>query len=449
MNTSQPKVLFTEDKRAAQAFALAALVPPLSGSQDTSDGDARVLHPLIYPGIWKHPSYGDFEVTSDDIDMMLAAFRAGVPTQLGIPIDERAEHSPNPDGAYGWIKDLVVQTVDGHPGVLCGAIEWTAMGKAKVESNEMPFISAHFLLGDEPDAMYGATTLIHGAALTARPFFWQQPGLQIAASAYALSADSDAGGDAQSTGGATTMDATTARTEIAEARGVGLTDEEWTALSAGVEDFDGLIAAEKAKLETEPPGATVESPVETVVEAPPETPPAPEPPVETASDDAPPTRAEFEEMRLQMAEMAKTTKQAQEVAASANARLGDAEAREDQERETRVRAEIKGIVFDSGRRSIAASATDVLAAAYINPTRENMDALWAHIKQFGGLHTYIAGEIGAAAFGAAGLTDPEAQAAKLPVVQSVRDSILTAHMATNKPIDELYQEHLRKINTGG
>ena len=449
MNTSQPKVLFTEDKRAAQAFALAALVPPLSGSQDTSDGDARVLHPLIYPGIWKHPSYGDFEVTSDDIDMMLAAFRAGVPTQLGIPIDERAEHSPNPDGAYGWIKDLVVQTVDGHPGVLCGAIEWTAMGKAKVESNEMPFISAHFLLGDEPDAMYGATTLIHGAALTARPFFWQQPGLQIAASAYALSADSDAGGDAQSTGGATTMDATTARTEIAEARGVGLTDEEWTALSAGVEDFDGLIAAEKAKLETEPPGATVESPVETVVEAPPETPPAPEPPVETASDEAAPTRAEFEEMRLQIAEMAKTTKQAQEVAASANARLGDAEAREDQERETRVRAEIKGIVFDSGRRSIAASATDVLAAAYINPTRENMDALWAHIKQFGGLHTYLSGEIGAAAFGAAGLTDPEAQAAKLPVVQSVRDSILTAHMATNKPIDELYQEHLRKINTGG
>jgi len=449
MPDSQSRIIFTDDKRAAQAFTLAAL-ESLPGMQDAGDRDGRVLHPLIYPGIWEHPSYGVFKVTPSDIEGMVAAFAAGVPTQLGIPIDERAEHSPNPDGAYGWIKDLVVQDVDGHEGVLCGAIEWTEMGRQKVESQETPFVSAHFILDDKPDPMYGYNCFLFSAAMTARPFFWQQPQLEIAASAYALSANSEATGDnAQPPGGAT-MEATTARRQIDEARGQAMSDEEWTALSEGVEDFDALIAAEKTKLETEPSGPPAQPPAEppaTTTSEPPranDTDAVPEP----SDDETPPTRAEFNEMRRQMMEMAETTKQAKEVAASANMRLGEATRREEEERESRVRAEIKGIEFDGGRRSIAASATDVLAAAYLNPNRETIDALFAHVKQFGGLHTYINGEIGASAFGAAGITDPEAQVAQLPVVQEVKDEILAEHLKSNTPIDELYQAHNRKLNRG-
>ncbi|HOV50149.1 MAG TPA: hypothetical protein PLZ61_02255 [Candidatus Cryosericum sp.] len=446
----QSTVLFAKPGGDAQAFALASF--DLASAGD----DGLIWHPLIYPGVWEHPAFGVFEVTHDDIALMLAAFEDGVPTALGIPIDERNDHLPNPEGAYGWIRALEIRDVDGYKGVLCCGVEYTELGKAKIASRELPFISAHFQISDAEDVVYkGHATLIKGAALTSRPFFWQQPEMQIAASAYNLreqEQDNEEGGaSAQSTGGASTMTEAQARAQVEEALGTVLTDEEWAKISEGrtfAEETDETKTeadAQEEQVDAEAEAETVaaETSAESVEEA----------AAEESSDQAevgdieasaaPPTEdllAELAELKRKIAEL----EGSKEVAASAIAELETFRKHAREEDERRTREMLRAIPIDGGRKEITASAVDVLTNLAMNPCAETAQAVIDHVKQFGGIQTFQRGEIATAGFDPT--ADPAVQVAALPVAADTKAKILEKHRSTGTPVQDLYRQHLAELN---
>ncbi|MDD3494243.1 MAG: phage protease, partial [Candidatus Thermoplasmatota archaeon] len=171
--------------------AAQALVPAGAGQSEKG----LMWHPLIYVGQWEHPAFGAFEITLDDLFAMASAFQGGVPTSLGVPIDEWNDHSISKDGAFGWLKALEVRD-----DALWAGYTLTPLGKAKVETEELPFLSAHFFVRGTADNLYKSESYIQSVALTSRPFFWEQPQLpveQIAASAYVRKDDDNDGGDAK------------------------------------------------------------------------------------------------------------------------------------------------------------------------------------------------------------------------------------------------------------
>jgi hypothetical protein len=450
----QSTVLFSKPGGDAQAFALASFDPASAGD------DGLIWHPLIYPGVWEHPAFGVFEVTHDDIALMLAAFEDGVPTALGIPIDERNDHLPNPDGSYGWLRALEVRDVDGYSGVLCCGVEYTDLGKAKIASRELPFISAHFQIGDAEDMVYkGHSALIKGAALTSRPFFWQQPEMQIAANAFSLQdqeQDNEEGGAAaQLTGGASTMTEAQARAQVEEALGAALTDEEWAKTSEGrtfAEDTGeanaegegaGETDAEAATEETAPEETSTVAPAETAEDAPGDEPGDAEEASDIGATAAPPAddiAAELADLKRKIAELDGS----KEVAASATAELETFRKHAREEDERRTREMLRAIPIDGGRKEITASAVDVLASLAMNPCAETAQAVIDHVKQFGGIQTCQRGEIATAGFDPT--ADPAVQVSALPVAADTKASILAKHRSTGTPVQDLFRQHLAELN---
>ncbi len=127
----------------------------------TEEGSS-VWHELIYTGNFTHPKYGKFSVTPEVLATMVEEFNSGRPVSAGIPIDERADHSVRPDGAYGWIKQLEVRDE-----ALWGEIKWTSDGVEAVDSGRLPYISPRFTVG--------ADNFVKAAALCTRPFFLSNP----------------------------------------------------------------------------------------------------------------------------------------------------------------------------------------------------------------------------------------------------------------------------------
>lgn len=149
-----------------------------------ADADGRCWHPLVYIGVAEQPSLGQFEVTTRHANDYLASFSAGIPGAGGIPIDEIADHSTNPTGAFGWGTSLDVRQYDVR-GKMCDAvaagIEWTELGLSVLSKKLYKFVSARFTLDKQGD-VYGVPNCIKAGALCTRPVFWWQPEIEFVAS---------------------------------------------------------------------------------------------------------------------------------------------------------------------------------------------------------------------------------------------------------------------------
>lgn len=141
--------------------------------------DGLCWHPFVPMGRFKgHGQVGEFEITAADLEQMVGNFTAGLPFEAGIPIDEDGLHQLRGDGAYGWIEALEIRS-----GKLWGGIRWTEDGETAIKSGKFRYVSPHFFLGSYPnqDWLPSRGSLLFSAALCTRPFFREQPELQIAA----------------------------------------------------------------------------------------------------------------------------------------------------------------------------------------------------------------------------------------------------------------------------
>ena len=378
------------------------------------EGGGPVWHPLIPFGKWHHKKYGSFEFTEAEADEMLASFRAYPRTPKGIPVNERADHSKNPDGSFAWLTDMEIRD-----GALWGQIEYTDMGAAAVSGGRLPYISPHFVVNGEPNEQHGGSrNYIFAAALTDEPFF-DQPELRVAASSYEpvldvgsnddgidavddADAHSDDVGRGDDAPGGMTMTEQMARDAVLAAMGedAKITDEQWAEMTAEV-DREAEVSWATFLVTYQVPSA----------EPPASDPPAADPPAEDPSDAAAPEPPAEEpaEVVTTMSALAQAVNdisgrldamepvaaQAAEVAASAAGRFAVA----DREALKGEIAASKGFGGPNGDRGLAPSAAGVLANVIANPCAETASALRVHLKDNDGFATFATGEVAASGSG--------------------------------------------------
>ena len=96
-------------------------------------------HPLVYVGTWAGMQQERFQITASQTREMLEHFEAGIPTNIGVPINE-INHK-HVDGALGYVRKA---RLDAN-GNFWGGIQWTERGKQFIDSGEFPFLSAVFV----------------------------------------------------------------------------------------------------------------------------------------------------------------------------------------------------------------------------------------------------------------------------------------------------------------
>ena len=130
---------------------------------DVSQSWAQVLR----VGHFSHPSYGEFEVTTETLQNMVANFTNGVrpipPTRLVVDYN----HGDQSGRAAGWITALEVR----GGSELWAQVEWTDEAAEAIRRREYQFTSAEFTseyVDKETGETRGATLLAF--AITNRPF---------------------------------------------------------------------------------------------------------------------------------------------------------------------------------------------------------------------------------------------------------------------------------------
>jgi len=121
---------------------------------------------LVREGAWDHPEYGQFAITADDIDRMVANFDANV-TKQETPIDVDHDHSA---GAVGWVQRVTKDVDDKGRAVLKAIVNWTDDQAGKV-GNAFRHMSIHFdpeYMDAETGESYGPT--LRSASVTNFPF---------------------------------------------------------------------------------------------------------------------------------------------------------------------------------------------------------------------------------------------------------------------------------------
>jgi len=373
------RIIYDKDGRDPHAFVAASV--------GEADDDGLVWHPLVFRGAWNHPLSGAFHMGTKETGQMLSNFEAGIPSQGGIPIDEDGMHNQRAEGAWGWIEKL-----EKRSGNVWGGIRWTPDGEAAVSSGRYRFISAKFETGQRPHPVFGeiGAAIIAGALVT-RPFFYGQPELPVAASMFTNDPDAK---DPEETSGGNSME-TTARERYVAVHGEQ-TDEQWTGLTQGITTDEGWTAFVEAHC----PEGDGEG--------------------ENQTDELAELRAENERLQAEAtataeaatAAAAAATQTDEERAAVAVAASAAVDARfaamegqvtalqtantnlQNQRTEAEVRGEVAASMF--GGHPPTPAAIEVVTAARVNPSRETVDALLAHITENDGrVGTFIAGEVAA------------------------------------------------------
>jgi hypothetical protein len=120
------------------------------------------------------------DIKAEYLQEVVANFNAGFPGPAGVPVDQRADHSRNPEGAYAFYSDVRYEPGDG----LWGLFSPTDLGKEVIASGALPYVSPVFSIGDAPDPVWGRRNILIDAALCTQPQFGGQPQM-VLASAYA------------------------------------------------------------------------------------------------------------------------------------------------------------------------------------------------------------------------------------------------------------------------
>lgn len=129
------------------------------GEQDTK------LVEIMRTGKWKHPSYGELEITENTIDNIIYNFNDNV-RGVDISIDLEHGESSYKGEAAGWIKRLEKKN-----GRLLAEIDWTKLGKEKLKDKIYQYFSPEFKFVYQ-DAETGKVynNVLFGGSLTNRPF---------------------------------------------------------------------------------------------------------------------------------------------------------------------------------------------------------------------------------------------------------------------------------------
>jgi hypothetical protein len=137
------------------------LATPLSASEPP---EWIPLLPL--PGLYRHPVYGDLDISEDRNARFVENFNAGVYQSL-VPLD--AEHQSKLSGAVAWM-DSLRQNDDGS--VDAHIKEWTPRGQSLMEEGAYKYISPEwFDVWEDPADGKLYADIVIGAALTNHPFF--------------------------------------------------------------------------------------------------------------------------------------------------------------------------------------------------------------------------------------------------------------------------------------
>lgn len=120
---------------------------------------------IMRTGKWKHPSYGDLEITENTIDNIIYNFNDNV-RGVDISIDLEHGESSYKGEAAGWIKRLEKKNDR-----LLAEIDWTKLGKEKLKDKIYQYFSPEFKFVYQ-DAETGKVynNVLFGGSLTNRPF---------------------------------------------------------------------------------------------------------------------------------------------------------------------------------------------------------------------------------------------------------------------------------------
>lgn len=119
-------------------------------------------------GKYKHPLYGEIDITPDKISRMVSNFQSGVREQeLDIDYDHKAQ-----DGrAAGWVKSAEARLAGDSSDGLWIAVEWTSEAKAKLQDRQYRYFSSDY--ADEwehPKTGQKHQDVLFGGAITNRPY---------------------------------------------------------------------------------------------------------------------------------------------------------------------------------------------------------------------------------------------------------------------------------------
>lgn len=120
---------------------------------------------IMREGNWEHPSYGDFQITSNTINSIIKNFKDKV---RGIDISFDLEHgaTSHKGEAVAWVKDLVKKGKS-----LIALVEWTEFGKKKVQEKSFKYFSPEFkFLYTDAETGKVYNNVLLGGGLTNRPF---------------------------------------------------------------------------------------------------------------------------------------------------------------------------------------------------------------------------------------------------------------------------------------
>lgn len=122
---------------------------------------------LPKPGKFKHPKYGEVDITTEGNQALVDSVRNRV-YQEHIPLD--AEHQTKLSGAVAWIKDMRLN----EDGSADAFVEWTTRGQTMMTGGQFRYVSPEWF-GQWSDPATGVThkNVVAGGALTTRPFFKQ------------------------------------------------------------------------------------------------------------------------------------------------------------------------------------------------------------------------------------------------------------------------------------
>lgn len=127
--------------------------------------DESKLVEIMRIGKWKHPTYGELEITDNTLENIIINFNDNV-RGVNIAIDLEHGESSYKGEAAGWIKRLEKKN-----GRLLAEVDWTKLGKEKLKDKIYKYFSPEFKFVYQ-DAETGNTynNVLFGGSLTNRPF---------------------------------------------------------------------------------------------------------------------------------------------------------------------------------------------------------------------------------------------------------------------------------------
>lgn len=122
---------------------------------------------LPRPGKYNHPRYGEFVITSKDLQAFVGNHNNHV-YQEQVPID--AEHQSKLSGAIGYYREM--RLIDAGKGGAEADVEWTDRGRELIASDSFKYFSPEwFDAWTDPASNKKISNVLVGGAITTRPFF--------------------------------------------------------------------------------------------------------------------------------------------------------------------------------------------------------------------------------------------------------------------------------------